>query len=135
MQYLAHIALVIKDYDDAIQFYTQKLGFTLIEDTKLSEEKRWVMVRPPGAKECSILLAKAANEKQNASIGNQTGGRVFLFLFTDDFERDYETYIERGINFIRPPKKEEYGQVAVFEDLYGNLWDLIQPNENNQKLR
>jgi len=129
MQHLAHIALVVKDYDEAIQFYTQKLGFTLIEDTKLSEEKRWVLVKPPGAKECSILLAKAANEKQSASIGNQTGGRVFLFLYTDDFSRDYKNYVERGINFIRPPKKEEYGQVAVFEDLYGNLWDLIEPEK------
>lgn len=127
MQYLAHIALVVKDYDEAIQFYTQKLGFTLIEDTKLSEEKRWVLVKPPGAKECSILLAKAANEKQSASIGNQTGGRVFLFLFTDDFLRDYNNYVARGIKFIRLPQKEEYGQVAVFEDLYGNLWDLIEP--------
>ena len=133
MQHLAHIALVVKDYDEAIQFYTQKLGFTLIEDTKLSEEKRWVLVRPPGANECSILLAKAANQKQSASIGNQTGGRVFLFLFTDNFLRDYNSYIERGINFIRPPQKEEYGQVAVFEDLYGNLWDLIQPNENRKR--
>jgi len=127
MQHLAHIALVVKDYDEAIQFYTQKLGFTLIEDTKLSEEKRWVLVKPPGAKECSILLARAANQKQSASIGNQTGGRVFLFLFTDNFLRDYSNYVERGINFIRPPQKEEYGQVAVFEDLYGNLWDLIEP--------
>ena len=132
MQHLAHIALVVKDYDEAIQFYTQKLGFTLIEDTKLSEEKRWVLVKPPGARECSILLAKAANEKQIASIGNQTGGRVFLFLFTDNFLRDYNNYVERGIKFIRPPKKEEYGTVAVFEDLYGNLWDLIEPNEHNK---
>ena len=132
MQYLAHIALVVKDYDEAIQFYTQKLGFTLIEDTKLSEEKRWVLVKPPGAKECSILLAKAANEKQSASIGNQSGGRVFLFLFTDDFSRDYNNYIGLGINFIRPPQKEEYGTVAVFEDLYGNLWDLIEPNEHHK---
>jgi len=128
-QYLAHIALVVKDYDEAIEFYTKKLGFTLIEDTKLSEEKRWVMVKPPGTGESSLLLAKAANEKQIASIGNQTGGRVFLFLFTDDFWRDYKMYTERGIKFIRPPKEEEYGIVSVFEDLYGNLWDLIQPNK------
>ncbi len=129
MQYLAHIALVVKDYDEAIQFYTQKLGFTLIEDTKLSEEKRWVLIKPPGAKECSILLAKAANEKQSGSIGNQTGGRVFLFLHTDNFSKDYERLIDHGVNFVRLPQKEEYGTVAVFEDLYGNLWDLIEPNE------
>jgi len=132
MQHLAHIAVVVRDYDEAIQFYTQKLGFTLIEDTKLSEEKRWVLVKPPGAKECSILLAKAANEKQSASIGNQTGGRVFLFLHTDNFSKDYKRLIDQGVNFIRPPKEEEYGTVAVFEDLYGNLWDLIEPNEQNK---
>jgi catechol 2,3-dioxygenase-like lactoylglutathione lyase family enzyme len=131
-QHLAHIALVVKDYDEAIEFYTKKLGFTLIEDTILSEEKRWVMVKPPGIGECSLLLAKAANEKQTASIGNQTGGRVFLFLFTDDFWRDYDNYTSRGIKFIRPPKEEEYGIVAVFEDLYGNLWDLIQPAVNSK---
>ena len=132
MQHLAHIAVVVRDYDEAIQFYTQKLGFTLIEDTKLSEEKRWVLVKPPGAKECSILLAKAANEKQSASIGNQTGGRVFLFLHTDNFSKDYKRLIDQGVNFIRPPKEEEYGTVAVFEDLYGNLWDLIEPNEQHK---
>ena len=126
-QHIAHIALVVKDYDEAINFYTKKLGFQLLEDTKLTEEKRWVMVAPPGAKECSLLLAKAANERQAASIGNQTGGRVFLFLFTDDFWRDYNKYIEREIKFVRPPSQEAYGTVAVFEDLYGNLWDLIQP--------
>ena len=131
-QHLAHIALVVKDYDEAIKFYTEKLDFKLIEDTKLSEEKRWVMVKPVGASECCLLLARAANEKQTASIGNQTGGRVFLFLFTDDFWRDYNTYISRGIEFIRPPKEEEYGIVAVFEDLYGNLWDLIQPAVNSK---
>lgn len=128
-QYIAHIALVVKDYDEAIKFYTEKLGFKLIEDTTLSEEKRWVMVKPPGTGQCSLLLAKAANEKQIASIGNQTGGRVFLFLFTDDFWRDYNNYADKGIKFIRPPKEEEYGIVSVFEDLYGNLWDLIQPNK------
>ena len=125
-QHLAHIALVVRDYDEAIQFYTVKLNFNLIEDTRLSEEKRWVLVRPPGASECCLLLAKAANEKQIASIGNQTGGRVFLFLHTDNFWRDYNNYLSRGIRFIRPPSEEEYGTVAVFEDLYGNLWDLIQ---------
>jgi catechol 2,3-dioxygenase-like lactoylglutathione lyase family enzyme len=130
-QKIAHIALVVKDYDEAINFYTGKLGFTLVEDTKLSEDKRWVLVAPPGAEECSLLLAKAANDQQMTSIGNQTGGRVFLFLFTDDFWIDYHKMLEKGINFIRPPKEEAYGMVAVFEDLYGNLWDLLQPNENN----
>ncbi|MFT5885355.1 MAG: catechol 2,3-dioxygenase-like lactoylglutathione lyase family enzyme [Arcticibacterium sp.] len=133
-QSIAHIALVVKDYDDAIKFYTEKLDFTLLEDTKLSETKRWVMVAPPGAKECCLLLAKAANEAQLTSVGNQTGGRVFLFLYTDDFERDYSKMILRGIRFIRPPKKEKYGTVAVFEDLYGNLWDIIEPNGKNKGL-
>jgi catechol 2,3-dioxygenase-like lactoylglutathione lyase family enzyme len=128
---IAHIALVVKDYDEAIEFYTIKLNFRLIEDTKLTEEKRWVLVAPPGAKECCLLLAKASNEKQVAAVGNQTGGRVFLFLFTDDFWRDYNSMVEKGIRFVREPKEEEYGVVAVFEDLYGNLWDLIQPAEKN----
>ena len=130
-QKIAHIALVVKDYDEAIAFYTQKLDFNLIEDTKLDEDKRWVVVAPPGANECCLLLAKAANDQQLASIGNQTGGRVFLFLFTDDFKRDYEKMIARGIVFVRPPKEEVYGKVAVFEDLYGNLWDLLEPNDSN----
>jgi len=134
-QRIAHIALVVKDYDEAIRFYTKKLDFVLLEDTKLSEDKRWVMVAPPGAKECCLLLAKAANEKQSQSIGNQTGGRVFLFLFTDDFWRDYNKMLERDINFVRPPKEESYGMVAVFEDLYGNLWDLLEPNDSNQGLK
>jgi len=133
-QRISHIALVVKDYDEAIEFYTKKLDFTLLEDTKLSETKRWVMVAPPGAKECCLLLAKAANEKQLASVGNQTGGRVFLFLFTDDFKRDYEKMVERGIEFVRGPVVEEYGQVAVFKDLYGNLWDFIEPTEENKGL-
>lgn len=104
----------------------------MLEDTKLSEDKRWVLIAPPGAKECSLLLSKAANEHQSKSIGNQSGGRVFLFLFTDDFWRDYEKMIGRGITCIRPPEKMEYGTVAVLEDLYGNLWDLLEPNENNK---
>ena len=133
-QHIAHIALVVKDYDEAIAFYTAKLNFRLIEDTKLSEEKRWVLITPPGARECCLLLAKAANEKQLASVGNQTGGRVFLFLFTDDFWRDYNSKVERGIQFVRPPREEEYGVVAVFEDLYGNLWDLVQPTQKNKSL-
>ena len=124
-QHLTHIALVVDDYDQAIKFYTEKLNFDLVEDTILSETKRWVLVRPKGAIECSILLAKASNEEQKTRIGNQTGGRVFLFLQTDDFWHDYKTLLEKGINFVREPIKEDYGTVAVFEDLYGNLWDLI----------
>lgn len=131
-QYLAHIALVVKDYDEAIAFYTEKLNFQLVEDTQIEEEKRWVLVAPPGARECCLLLARAANAEQAASIGHQTGGRVFLFLFTDDFWRDYKVMLEKEIHFVRPPKVEPYGTVAVFEDLYGNLWDLLEPNENNQ---
>lgn len=125
-QYITHFALVVRDYDEAIVFYTQKLNFRLLEDTVLSETKRWVLVAPPGAKECSILLAKAATEEQRSRIGNQTGGRVFLFLNTDDIWRDYEAMRAKNIRFIRTPQVEEYGTVAVFEDLYGNLWDLIQ---------
>jgi catechol 2,3-dioxygenase-like lactoylglutathione lyase family enzyme len=124
-QRLAHIAIVVKDYDEAIDFYTKKLDFTLVEDTPLTPEKRWVRVRPSGGG-CELLLAKAANEKQLASIGNQTGGRVFLFLHTDDFQRDYERYVDNGVHFVRPPVTESYGSFAVFEDLYGNLWDLIE---------
>ena len=126
-QRLAHVAIVVKDYDEAIDFYSKKLGFKLIEDTKLTEDKRWVLLSPIGHNSCSILLAKAANDRQNSSIGNQTGGRVFLFLYTDDFSTDYNQMIQNQIRFIRQPKNEEYGIVAVFEDLYGNLWDLIQP--------
>lgn len=125
-QHIAHFALVVKDYDDAITFYTQKLHFTLVEDTVLSNTKRWVLVAPPGSKECSVLLAKAATEEQQTRIGNQTGGRVFLFLGTDDFWRDYHAMTANNIRFVRPPVEETYGTVAVFEDLYGNLWDLIQ---------
>lgn len=133
-QRIAHIALVVDDYDDAIEFYTQKLDFQLLEDTKLSDNKRWVMIAPQGAKECCLLLAKAANEQQATFVGNQTGGRVFLFLFTDDFSRDYEKLKSREIKFVRPPQEFEYGTVAVFEDLYGNLWDLVEPNEHNKGL-
>ncbi|WP_454879723.1 VOC family protein [Sphingobacterium detergens] len=126
-QSIARIALVVRDYDEAIEFYTKKLDFSLIEDAKLDENKRWVVVAPPGSNECSLLLAKAANDEQLKNIGNQTGGRVFLFLFTDDFWRDYNKMKDRSINFVRPPAEHEYGTVAVFEDLYGNLWDLLQP--------
>lgn len=129
-QYIAQFALVVKDYDEAIDFYTKKLNFELIEDTKQSEEKRWVLVKPKGASETAILLAKAANLEQESRIGNQTGGRVFLFLYTDDFWRDYNLMQEKGIKFIREPKEEVYGTVAVFEDLYGNLWDLLEPKND-----
>lgn len=126
-QELAHISLVVRDYDEAIAFYTQKLQFRLLEDTPLSETKRWVLVAPPGSKGCSILLAKAANAEQESRAGNQTGGRVFLFLHTDDFWRDYKRMQAEGVEFVRLPAEESYGTVAVFADLYGNLWDLIGP--------
>jgi catechol 2,3-dioxygenase-like lactoylglutathione lyase family enzyme len=125
-QEIAHIALVVDDYDDAIRFYTDKLGFELLDDTPQSETKRWVRVAPKGSMECSLLLAKGVDDEQRSRIGNQTGGRVFLFLRTDDFWRDFEEYKQRGIEFVREPKKEEYGTVAVFKDLYGNLWDLVE---------
>lgn len=125
-QSLAHIALVVEDYDDAIEFYTGKLGFTLLEDTPLSETKRWVLVAPKNSDGCHLLLAKAVGDEQRSRIGNQTGGRVFLFLRTDDFWRDYEDYKSKGVKFVREPKTEDYGTVAVFADLYGNLWDLIE---------
>jgi catechol 2,3-dioxygenase-like lactoylglutathione lyase family enzyme len=134
-QKIAHISLVVDDYDEAIRFYTEKLGFRLVEDTRLNDTKRWVIVAPPGAIECCLLLAKAADEKQRAAVGNQTGGRVFLFLFTDDFWRDYNNMCREGIRFVRQPAQEEYGIVAVFEDLYGNLWDLLEPNEKNRAVQ
>ena len=126
-QHIAHIALVVNNYDEAIKFYTEKLNFDLIEDTLLSETKRWVMVKPKGEGQCCLLLAQAANEEQKSRVGNQTGGRVFLFLYTDNFNRDYNNMLEQKIKFVRQPSKESYGTVAVFEDLYGNLWDLIEP--------
>jgi catechol 2,3-dioxygenase-like lactoylglutathione lyase family enzyme len=125
-QSIAHIALVVDDYDDAIEFYTEKLDFTLLEDTPQSETKRWVLVAPKGAEECCLLLAKGVGEEQRSRIGNQTGGRVFLFLKTDDFWRDYENIRAKGVTFVREPKMEDYGTVAVFADLYGNLWDLVE---------
>lgn len=127
-QKIAHIALLVRDYDEAIAFYTTKLNFQLLENTVLNETKRWVRIAPPGSEECSLLLAKATDEKQELAIGNQSGGRIFLFLYTDDFWRDYQAMIQKGVHFIRLPKIENYGIVAVFEDLYGNLWDLIEPN-------
>lgn len=125
-QSLAHVAIVVKDYDEAIDFYTNRLGFVLKEDTVLSETKRWVLVAPKGSEGCCLLLAKAVGDEQKSRIGNQAGGRVFLFLQTNDFWRDYHSYKENGITFVRPPAEEPYGTVAVFADLYGNLWDLIQ---------
>lgn len=131
-QSLLHVALVVWDYDEAIAFYTEKLNFTLIEDTYQPEQdKRWVVVAPPGSSGTTLLLAKASKPEQESFIGNQTGGRVFLFLSTDDFWRDYNEMISRGIKFVRGPKEESYGTVAVFEDLYGNLWDLLQLSEDH----
>ncbi|MBN1536779.1 MAG: VOC family protein [Anaerolineales bacterium] len=128
-QSIIHIALVVRDYDEAIEFYTQKLHFTLVEDTyQPAQDKRWVVVAPPGSRGTALLLARASKPEQVPFIGNQTGGRVFLFLNTDDFWRDYNEMVEKGIKFVRPAKKESYGMVAVFEDLYGNLWDLLQVN-------
>ena len=133
-QRLAHIAIVVNDYDEAIKFYTEKLLFDLVEDTQLSETKRWVLVRPKGGDNCCLLLALAANEEQRSRVGNQTGGRVFLFLHTDNFERDYQNLLNHQIEIVRQPQREEYGTVAVFKDIYGNLWDLIQPASENKLL-
>ena len=125
------IALVVDDYDRAIEFYTRKLHFILREDSRISDEKRWVVVVPPGkGNGCGLLLAKAANEQQQTRIGDQTGGRVFLFLHTDNFERDHDNLIQQQVTIVRPPREEPYGKVVVFADLYGNLWDLIGPAEN-----
>ena len=126
-QSIIHIALVVREYDEALEFYVDMLGFRLVEDTYIPEQdKRWVLVEPPGSSGTQLLLARGVGEDQTSRIGNQTGGRVFLFLQTDDFWRDYHTYKERGIIFVREPKEESYGTVAVFQDLYGTLWDLIQ---------
>lgn len=131
-QSIVHIALLVKDYDEAIDFYVNKLKFDLIEDIYQKEQnKRWVLVSPPGSNGVSILLARASKIEQNNFIGNQTGGRVFLFLNTDDFWRDFNRMKIDGIKFIREPKEQEYGMVAVFEDLYGNKWDLLQLNDNH----
>jgi catechol 2,3-dioxygenase-like lactoylglutathione lyase family enzyme len=132
-QSIAHVALVVDDYDEAIKFYTEKLDFTLVEDTAQSETKRWVLVAPKGAGECCLLLAKGVGEEQRSRVGNQTGGRVFLFLKTDDFWRDYKNMRARGVSFVREPKEEEYGTVAVFADLYGNLWDLIEYKSGGER--
>jgi catechol 2,3-dioxygenase-like lactoylglutathione lyase family enzyme len=125
-QKLGYVALVVRDYDEAIAFYTQSIGFLLTEDTDLGNGKRWVRVRPSGSEGTDLLLAKAVNPEQASRIGNQTGGRVFLFLHTDDFWRDYRAMTGRGVKFVRPPSEESYGTVAVFEDPYGNMWDLLQ---------
>ena len=130
-QQLAYFSILVNDYDEALAFYVGKLGFELVEDTKLSPEKRWVVLIPPGAKETGILLAKASNEEQRATVGKQAGGRVWLFLFTSDFWNDFELYQSRGVEFVRQPVVEKHGTVAVFKDLYGNLWDFIQPSSSN----
>jgi catechol 2,3-dioxygenase-like lactoylglutathione lyase family enzyme len=128
-QSIVHIALVVKDYDEALDFYVNKLNFELIEDTYQPEQdKRWVVVAPPGSKGTTLLLARASKPEQEPFIGNQAGGRVFLFLNTDDFWRDYKAMLAKGIKFVREPKQADYGMVAVFADLYGNLWDLLQLN-------
>jgi len=126
-QDLFQIALVVADYDEAIAFYVDKLKFTVLEDTVLSETKRWVKVAPPGSEGCCLLLAKAANDEQKSRVGNQTGGRVFLFMHTDNIKRDYDNLKAQGITIVREPQVEGYGTVLVFADLYGNLWDLIEP--------
>lgn len=126
-QKIANVAIVVDNYDKAIEFYTQKLNFDLVQDIKLSETKRWVLVSPPGDGNTNLLLAEATNDEQKSRIGNQTGGRVFLFLHTDDFKRDFKQYTNNGVKFIEEPRHEEYGTVAVFSDLYGNLFDLIEP--------
>ncbi|HDX9611947.1 TPA: VOC family protein [Bacillus toyonensis] len=132
VQSIVHIALVVKDYDEAIEFYTKKLNFTLVQDIyQPGQNKRWVVVSPPGSVGTTILLARASKPEQDSFIGNQSGGRVFLFLNTDDFWRDYNEMISRGIEFVREPKEQEYGMVAVFKDLYGNLWDLLQLKDDH----
>ena len=128
-QSIVHVALVVKDYDEAIEFYTQQLNFELLEDSYQAEQdKRWVVFSPPGSNGATLLLARASNARQESFVGNQSGGRVFLFLNTDDFWRDYNAMKAKGINFVRDPKQQEYGMVAVFEDLYGNRWDLLELN-------
>ncbi len=125
-QSIAQLALLVRDYDEAIAWFTRVLGFSLIEDTPLAAGKRWVRVMPPGARECGLLLARAATPEQLAAVGRQSGGRVFLFLHTDDFARDHQALRARGVRFVEEPRREAYGTVAVFEDLYGNRWDLVE---------
>ena len=130
-RHIAQLALVVTDYDQAIAFYTEKLHFELIEDTPLSDTKRWVVVAPQGGEGCRLLLAKATTEEQRSRVGDQTGGRVFLFMHTDDLQRDHADLVRQGVTIVRPPTKEAWGTVLVFADLYGNLWDLIEPGERN----
>ena len=133
-QRIVHVALVVREYDEAIEFFTKKLDFQLIEDSyQPAQDKRWVLVAPPGPDGVQLLLARATSPQQEAAIGNQTGGRVFMFLNTDDISRDYGKMVERGITFVREPKVESYGTVAVFKDLYGNLWDLLQLNDERDQ--
>ena len=133
-QHLGLVSIIVRDYDEAIAFYVGTLGFLLVEDTHLPEPgQRWVVVSPPGATESHLLLARATNDPQKAHVGNQTGGRVFLFLYTDDFWRDFHAYTDRGVVFVREPRTEAYGTVAVFQDLHGNLWDLIQPATHHHR--
>ena len=127
--HIALVSLVVKEYDEAIDFFVNTLNFTLVEDRFLPDEnKRWVLVSPPGSRGCCLLLARAKNEKEHAAIGNQTGGRVFFFLYTDNFDRDYNAMKSKGVEFVREPTQQDYGTVAVFKDLYGSLWDLLQPS-------
>jgi catechol 2,3-dioxygenase-like lactoylglutathione lyase family enzyme len=136
IQSIVHIALVVKDYDEAIEFYTKKLNFTLVEDTyQLEQDKRWVVVSPPGSVGTTLLLARASKAEQEPFVGNQSGGRVFLFLNTDDFWRDYNEMVSRGIEFVREPQDQSYGMVAVFKDLYGNLWDLLELKEDHPMMK
>ncbi|GJL95826.1 MAG: hypothetical protein DHS20C05_22310 [Hyphococcus sp.] len=133
-QSIVHVALVVRDYDEAINYYTKVLNFDLVEDTYQPEQdKRWVTVRPPGSTGATLLLAKASKPEQESFIGNQAGGRVFLFLNTDDFWRDYNAMVEKDVSFVRPPQEADYGTVAVFEDLYGNRWDLLQLNDDQAR--
>ena len=130
-QSITHVALVVRDYDEALAFYVGKLGFRLVEDTYQPEQdKRWVVIAPPGSTGTTLLLARASTPEQEAFIGNQAGGRVFLFLKTDDFRRDYDRMVAAGVRFVRPPAEQPWGTVAVFADLYGTLWDLIQPRDS-----
>ena len=126
-QHIAHVTLLVNDYDEAIEFYTQKLHFTLVEDTSLTNTKRWVRVAPPGSTATCLLLAEVTNQEEQQHVGNQTGGRVFLFLYTDNIARDYQNLVDNGVTIVRPPVVEAYGTVAVFADLYGNMWDLLEP--------
>jgi catechol 2,3-dioxygenase-like lactoylglutathione lyase family enzyme len=126
-QSIAHLTIIVRNYDEALKFYAQKLGFQLLQDTPLPDNKRWILVAPPESRGAALLLAEADTPEQSLAIGNQTGGRVFLFLHTDDFWREYKAYQSRGVSFLESPREESYGTVAVFEDLYGNKWDLLQP--------